>query len=57
MKASTLKTLINNAVETFGLHNSWLAPKTNSCEILLQHLDSLCNENGVKLENGKVVKQ
>lgn len=50
MKLGTnLKKFINATVSEFKLHQCWLAPRTNDLGVLMEHLNELCNENGLVL--------
>lgn len=49
MSAPALKKFINDSVTTYRLDGSWKAPKTNDVEELIDHIDDLCNNNGLYL--------
>lgn len=57
MSAPKLKAAINAAVSKFGIHDSWSAPKTNDKEVLIDHIDSLCNEHHLRvMDDGSLTK-
>ena len=57
LSAMKLRSMINNAVAEFGIDSSWKAPKTNDVEELVKHLDDLCNEKRITVNDDlKIVK-
>lgn len=45
--AHSLKKIIKGLIADNDIDPSWAAPKTNDRELLVEHLDELCNEHGV----------
>ena len=52
-----LKQIANDAVKAFGIDPSWTAPHTNDKDELIQHIDEMCNEFNLRVQqNGSLRK-